>query len=211
MLLALLLVFFLAYLLGSIPFGIIIVRLLKGIDIRDYGSRNPGATNVYRVAGFKIAVIVLLLDSLKGALAVMSAMPLFSIFEVSLPPLWLPLTAGLFAVVGHMWTLFAGFKGGKGVGTGLGIFLALNPVSTLISLGIWILTVSISKYVSLGSVLAALTLFVLTLFQFFSQKIDGYLLGMTSIIVFLVILSHRPNIYRLIHGQENKIGQRIAT
>lgn len=201
-----------SYLLGSIPTSIIAARWLKGIDIREHGSRNAGATNVFRVLGPGAGIVVLLIDMLKGFVPVMWLAQIGSA-GVSWPFESLQIIAGLSAVFGHIWTVFAGFKGGKGVGTGAGMLLGLMPLQVGICLLIFAITVAVSRYVSLGSILAAVTFGVVVLVQRFvlNQEISMVLMFLSIFIPALIIFTHRANIGRLIRGQENKIGQKKAS
>lgn len=188
-----LLVVLVGYLLGSISFGIIVTRIVKGVDIRDFGSGNTGMTNVLRIIGKGPAAVVLLGDVLKGVASVVAGQYLGGSEHA--------VAGGLAAMAGHNYPLYFGFKGGKGVATGFGIILALIPDITIICLLTFLLTVLISRYVSLGSILAALCLPVLTI----------YLHKELSIILFTIVASvfviyrHRSNIVRLYQGRENKI------
>lgn len=208
----------LSYLIGSIPNSIIISKAVSGIDIRKHGSGNAGGTNVLRVLGWKYGLIVIFLDALKGAIAVVLIARLFYgplPFE-NVSPFddftLIQIIAGMSAVIGHIWTVFAGFKGGKGIATALGMLLTLITVDMLIAVGVFTLVVLISRYVSLGSIIAAIsvpaTLFIRE--NLFHVDIPGYstlfpfILGITA----LVIFTHRKNLIRLLHGNENKISFR---
>ncbi|QOJ28189.1 MAG: glycerol-3-phosphate 1-O-acyltransferase PlsY [Ignavibacteriales bacterium] len=213
--LLLLVIVILSYLVGSIPTGIIISRLVKGIDIREHGSGNMGGTNVFRVLGWKFGLLVLLIDALKGVIAV--------VFIARLPMEVFPFTnatpfddftlvqliAGSAAMLGHVFTVFAGFKGGKGVATGLGILAAVTTVDLLIGIGLFIIIVSIWRYVSLGSMIGALSIPVTLIIRenLFDAHIEGYwtLLPFLIVISLFVVFTHRKNISRLISGTENKI------
>ncbi|MFH0919997.1 MAG: glycerol-3-phosphate 1-O-acyltransferase PlsY [Fibrobacterota bacterium] len=194
--------YILAYLAGSIPTSIITCRVLKGIDIREHGSGNAGATNVYRVMGFKVALFVLVIDALKGVFGVL--LPGLVLGEV---PVAFKIGGGLFAIVGHIWTLFAGFKGGKGVGPALGVFLALMPVPALSALACWIVVVAMTRIVSVASMVAGLFLFIVSL----SCHVTGrFAIGRPEVafsacIAVLLIITHRKNIVRLMQGKENKL------
>jgi glycerol-3-phosphate acyltransferase PlsY len=194
-----------AYIIGSIPTAIIAGRLLKQIDIREHGSGNAGATNVFRVLGWKPGLTVLLIDMLKGFIVVFYLSTLVS------PTGWdealVQVTGGLVAILGHIFTLFAGFRGGKGVGTAAGVFLGLEPVLVFISLLVFIVVVWITRYVSLGSLIAACTLPLLLLVKLFLFKIpvSPYILYISIILLVTIIVTHRSNIKRLVNGQENKL------
>jgi glycerol-3-phosphate acyltransferase PlsY len=208
----------LSYLVGSIPNSIIISKAVSGIDIRNHGSGNAGGTNVMRVLGWKYGLLVIILDALKGAIAVVLISRLFYgplPFE-NISPFddftLVQIIAGISAVIGHVWTVFAGFKGGKGIATALGMLLTLITIDMLIAVGIFTLVVLISRYVSLGSIIAALsvpaTLFIRE--NLFHVDIPGYstlfpfIIGVTA----LVIFTHRKNLVRIFNGNENKISFR---
>jgi len=182
-----------AYLLGSIPTGLLLARFVGGVDIRTAGSGNIGATNVYRTLGRTVGVMTLAGDCLKGLVPVLVAARL----GCSEP--WLA-AIGLAAFLGHVFTIFLKFKGGKGVATALGVFLGMAPLAVLIVLGIFIIVVWATRYISLGSVLAAATM-----------PIAVWLTGapplrcaMTAVIALIVIAKHHENIRRLLAGTENK-------
>jgi len=211
----------LSYLVGSIPNSIIISKAVSGIDIRNHGSGNAGGTNVMRVLGWKYGVVVIILDALKGAVAVVIISRLFYgplPFE-NVSPFddftLVQIIAGMSAVIGHVWTVFAGFKGGKGIATALGMLLTLITVDMLIAVGIFTLVVLISKYVSLGSIIAAIsvpaTLFIRE--NLFHVDIPGYstLLPFIIAVTALVIFTHRKNLVRILNGSENKISFRKKT
>ena len=182
-----------AYLLGSIPTGLLLARIVGGVDIRTAGSGNIGATNVYRTLGRKVGVMTLIGDCLKGLLPVMIA------GQLHLAESWL-LAVGLAAFLGHVFTIFLKFKGGKGVATALGVFLGVAPLAVLIVLGIFILVVLVTRYISLGSILAAATMpLAVWLLGASQQKC-----AMTAVIAFIVIVKHHENIRRLLAGAESK-------
>jgi acyl phosphate:glycerol-3-phosphate acyltransferase len=205
----------LSYLVGSIPTSIIVSRLAKGIDIREHGSGNAGGTNVMRVLGWKHGLLVILLDALKGVLAVIVIARLHygSIpFENATPFddfTLVQIIAGISAVIGHIWTVFAGFKGGKGIATALGMLLMIVTVDMLVAIGVFIIVVSISKYVSLGSILGAIAVPVTLIIRenIFNVNIPSYntLLPFVIALVMLVIFTHRKNVIRLINGNESKV------
>ena len=208
----------LSYLIGSVPNSIIISKLVRGIDIREHGSGNAGGTNVMRVLGWKYGLLVIFLDALKGAIAVVIISRLFYgplPFE-NVSPFddftLVQIIAGMSAVIGHIWTVFAGFKGGKGIATALGMLLTLITIDMLIAVGIFALVVLISRYVSLASIIAAIsvpsTLFIRE--NLFHVDIPGYstLLPFIIGVSVLVIFTHRKNLARLINGSENKISLR---
>lgn len=211
----------LSYLIGSIPNSILISRAVSGIDIRKHGSGNAGGTNVMRVLGWKYGLVVIFLDALKGAIAVVIISRLFYgplPFE-NISPFddftLVQIIAGMSAVIGHIWTVFAEFKGGKGIATALGMLLTLITIDMLIAVGIFTLVVLISRYVSLGSIIAAIsvpsTLFIRE--NLFHVDIPGYstlfpfIIGVTV----LVIFTHRKNLVRIFNGNESKISFRKKT
>lgn len=201
--LSLCLIIVLSYLAGSIPTSIIVSKVLRGIDIRDYGSGNPGATNVYRVLGCKPALFVILVDAGKGVLATI----VISKIAIDHPLMGYSLTqivAGVSVILGHVWTIFAGFKGGKGVGTALGAMLGIAPSAALLCLAIWLIIVFTTRIVSVGSLTAAVLFPIIIFSQKAVLKSDISLpLQIFSLAVaLLVIITHRSNIKRLIQGRE---------
>lgn len=213
--LALAAILLLSYLIGSIPFGVIVAKS-KGIDIKAHGSGNTGGTNVFRTLGPKYGLSVILLDALKGVIAVVFVSQLYYIDPVALnnqTPFQditiIRIMAGIFAIIGHIWSVFASFKGGKGVATAIGMMLSITTVDMLVALGIFIIVVGVFKYVSLGSIMAAITV-PLTLFirqNIFHAEVQGYgtLLPFVAAVAILLIYMHRSNIQRLLKGNENKI------
>ncbi|WP_321367724.1 glycerol-3-phosphate 1-O-acyltransferase PlsY [uncultured Desulfuromusa sp.] len=183
-----------AYLIGAIPTGVILTRLVGGKDIRSTGSGNIGATNVYRVAGRKLGIITLVGDCLKGIIPLLIAQQGFDLTEQGIA------LVALAAFIGHCYPIYLGFKGGKGVATALGIFLILSPLSVLCVLLVFILILGIWRYISLASISAAATIPLPVLF--FERSFP--LFATTLVIVGIVIWRHRANIERLRHGTENK-------
>ncbi len=186
--------FLLGYIFGSVPSGLWLVQAFHGIDIRKYGSGNIGTTNVFRTVGKKTAAVVLLCDMLKGV----AALALISQFTAD--PYSIAVTA-LGALLGHTYSLFLGFRGGKGVATGLGLFLYMLPWGAAAGLVIWILIVLATRYVSLGSVIAAVV-----------AAATGWYLGYPvpyavfgTLACLFVIIRHKDNIRRLLDGTESKI------
>ena len=193
-----------AYLIGSIPTAFWVGKYFHGIDIREHGSKNAGATNTFRVLGKKSGWFVLMVDILKGVAA--ATLPYwfqsqFIGFKDEL--LIMQLSASFSAVFGHVFPIFAGFRGGKGVATSLGIVIGLNPLAAAICLGVFLVVFVISKYVSLGAITAA---FVFPFVSYFIIKNDIRIMIIFSIVLsFLVIIAHRKNISRLLKGEENKM------
>lgn len=194
----------LAYLIGSIPTALIAGYIIGGIDIRTTGSKNAGATNVYRVFGTKPYVAVLVIDIAKGyaATAWISAFITPQIFD----SLQASILCGLAAVFGHIFTIFGGFRGGKGVATAAGMMLAIIPVPVAVAAGVYLLVLSITHYVSLGSIGAAISLpVVLIAGKFFG--VSGYRMEIYVIAILLavlILLTHRNNIRKLRRGEETK-------
>jgi glycerol-3-phosphate acyltransferase PlsY len=187
-----------SYLLGAIPTSYLAGRLFKGIDLREHGSKNLGATNVYRIMGWRYAIPVGIVDVAKGAVPVLIIGPAVSVLG------WFPLACGVMAVVGHVFSVFVGFKGGKGVATSAGVVLGLAPMAVGICLGLWALIVWMSGYVSLGSVIATgvFPLLVWLLYPARRGSIWLYVL-LAAVIVWM----HRSNIRRLMAGTENRFGR----
>jgi glycerol-3-phosphate acyltransferase PlsY len=194
----------LGYLIGSIPTAVWLGKRIHGIDIREHGSKNAGATNTFRVFGKKLGWVVLIIDVLKGILA--SSLPLFfSQYYMGYKDeeLILQLTTSFAAVFGHVFPIFAEFKGGKGVATSLGIVIGINPISAGICLIIFLLVFLFSRFVSLGAICASI------LFPLVSYYIVGddtrIMIIFTIVLSSLVIVAHRNNISRLLKGEENKM------
>ena len=181
-----------AYLIGSIPTGLLLGKAF-GVDIRTTGSGNIGATNVYRTLGRKVGVMTLVGDCLKGLIPVVAAQ------QMGLPDLGIALV-GLAAFLGHVYTVFLGFKGGKGVATALGVFLGLSPLAVLVTLAIFVLVLVKWRYVSLGSIVAAVAMPVIV--AVLDRRVS--MIAVTAVISSLVIHKHRENIRRLQAGTESK-------
>jgi glycerol-3-phosphate acyltransferase PlsY len=201
----------LAYLLGSIPFGYLLVRTFRKEDIRATGSGNIGATNVARSGAKGLAIATLILDLGKGSLAVIAAFLLarHSGLLDSAQAFDLAMAAAVAAVVGHVFPVWLGFRGGKGVATALGVFLALNPLLALSILIVFAAVFALTRYVSLSSIIAAASVPLIALVVGHNQSIivrSGYIF-----IALLVILKHHENIRRLLAGKESKFGTRKVT
>lgn len=190
-----------SYFVGSIPIGFLIAKT-KGIDIRTIGSGNIGATNVGRALGKKWQFIVLVLDALKGYLSVYAAFYLVN--DKSTYALIAPLLAGICAILGHNWTIFLKFKGGKGVSTTAGVITALSPLAFLSGLAAYLITTKITKYVSLGSMFGSISITV-AIFLLPSEIDSIYLKVFGILISVLVLFRHKENIKRLLKGEESKI------
>jgi glycerol-3-phosphate acyltransferase PlsY len=192
----------LAYLLGSIPSSVWIGKFFYDVDVREYGSGNAGFTNTVRVLGIKAGLPVFIIDVLKG----WAAVNLLRLFDLYVPGTTafvnMQLILGAFAVLGHIFPVLAGFRGGKGVATLLGLVLAIAPLPTLVCMGIFLVTLLLTQYVSLSSIVAGLAFPVLLIFVF---KTSVSSLIMFSIIVsVLLLLTHQKNIERLLRREENK-------
>jgi len=195
----------LAYLLGSIPFGYLIVRLRSGADIRESGSGGTGATNVSRKAGKAAGVVTLLLDALKGFVAVFLARWITGDAGTS----WVVAAAAVLAIVGHCFPVWLGFRGGKGVATGLGVFAAIVPWAVLAAFAVFIVIVWRTRYVSLGSITAAafIPLWVLLMHLRIEPVSDfGPIMTALCAVSAVIIFKHSENIKRLMAGEENKFG-----
>jgi len=205
--------------LGAIPSAIWIAKLAKGknFDIRDYGSKNAGLTNTFRVLGWKPALPVVFMDLLKGFFGPFIAIKMCEA-QVAAGGQdfsdWLPVVAGLLVILGHSYTCFAGFRGGKGVLAALGVFLCLCPVTALTAFGVWIILTFTTKYVSVGSIGACAMLVVLSVMGYCGAPYPVYdkftlpLAIVTSLIGIFIIVKHRGNIKRLMNGTENGFGSK---
>ena len=194
-----------AYLLGSIPSAVWYGQGFFGIDIREHGSGNAGATNTFRVLGKRAGTIVMLMDVFKGyTAAILSTLLWYADVITTGEILTFKIIFGLVAVVGHLYPVFASFKGGKGVATLLGMMLATHPEMAAVCIGVFLLVVIASQYVSLGSILAALAFPVLLLLQIFGQKENPVLIVFGFIVFILVVFTHQKNISRLLRGEENR-------
>lgn len=188
------------YLLGSINFAIIICKRMAGFDIRERGSKNAGTTNVLRTVGKSAAAMTLICDILKGVVAVLLAMLAAHIWDDA-DPESLKYLAGLMAIIGHTFPIYYGFRGGKGVATSLGVLLIVNPEIGLICLVFALVIIIATRWVSLGSIMAATLFPILTIFM-----ADSFCAKVISIIMaLLVIFNHRTNLKRLKDGTESKI------
>lgn len=195
----------LAYLLGSIPTAVWIGRSMYGIDVREHGSKNAGATNTFRVLGKKPGIMVLSIDILKGFVAASLALFLKNLLldQSNEHLIHLQIVGAIAAVIGHVFPVFAGFDGGKGVATSLGVIIGIHPAAAGICLLLFLIIFISSQFVSLGAISAAIAFPLVLIFIF---KIESTWLMVFSIILsFAVILAHRKNIKRLLTGSENKM------
>ena len=189
----------LAYLIGATPTSYLVGKLVKGIDLREHGSNNLGATNVYRVLGWKYAIPVGVTDVLKGAVPVVILGPW------SNGPAWFTVALGLAAVLGHMFSPYVRFRGGKGVATAAGMFLGLAPLAIVISVAIWAVTLWLSGYVSVASLTVAV-LFPVWVRITVPEQPYTFWAGM--VLALLIVYSHRANIHRLRAGTEHRFQTR---
>jgi len=222
MLVTLVIIALLSYLLGSLPFGYLVARA-HGVNIFEVGSKNPGATNVRRVLGRRPGNLVFALDALKGAIAVALPLAYFALRHLSSLAMTTDqagrvigavdvrevaqVTALIFALLGHSFSCFTKFRGGKGVATGAGGFAVLFWQGMIIGLAVWMITAILSRFVSLASILAAMSLPA----SAYLLHRSGTLVSASSLVALIVVLRHRSNLARIAAGTENKIGQKPAT
>ncbi|TDJ00342.1 MAG: glycerol-3-phosphate 1-O-acyltransferase [Caldithrix sp.] len=202
---SLVLIILFAYLVGSFPTSIVVGRMTRRIDIREHGSKNAGGTNAFRVLGWKAGLFVAVVDILKGVLATLLVAKI-RVDSLTLNYELVQIIAGTSAVIGHVWTVLAKFKGGKGVATGAGMIVALFPWASLICFIIFAALVLITRYVSLGSIIAtsSLPFILLTFDRIFGKSVSNSLLTLSILISGLILFTHRSNIRRLFNGTENR-------
>ncbi len=188
------------YLLGSLPFGLILGKLSKGVDVRDYGSGSTGMTNVMRTAGAPAAALTLILDMCKAVVAVLIARWLFDAPGAEA-------LAALAALAGHNWPVFVGFRGGKGTAAGWGALIILSPISGLVATLVGVPTVALTRYVSLGSILGTLSGVITLIILIALGRAPLEYLSFGVVGACIVVGLHKPNILRLIRGEERKIGK----
>lgn len=191
-----------AYLLGSIPSAVWIGKAFYGVDVREHGSGNAGTTNVLRVLGAKAAIPVFAVDSIKGLLAVLGAYLIPGGDRSAESFCVLKIAYGLLAVVGHMYPVFAGFRGGKGVATTLGIAIAIQPLGALVALGVFAAAFAATRYVSLSSLCAGLSFPLASVFLLHGQTLSVRIFA--GFVCLLLFYTHRKNIQRLVRGVEPK-------
>ncbi len=194
-----------AYLLGSIPFGYILVSVFRRQDIRSFGSGNIGATNVIRSGAKGLGVVTFLLDVLKGCAAVWLGARIASVIAPGMAPRNAEALGALFAVLGHMFPVWLRFRGGKGVATGFGVFLVAAPWAALSAIGVFSVVLAISRYVALGSILGAACFPVFAWFLVSGSR-PAFFLAVQIVVAVLIIVKHHSNIRRLLEGKEDKIG-----
>lgn len=200
-----------SYLLGSIPFGYLLVRIFRGEDVRQTGSGNIGATNVARTGSKRLAIATLLLDALKGYVAVAHALHFAHHHAAEVPPsephyvYTLAALAGFCAIVGHMFPVWLRFKGGKGVATAVGAFLGIAPSGVPVALVLFVMIVALTRYVSLGSIVGA-AVFPFAAWWLSPDTRSASVMSLISASSLLVILRHKDNVRRLLSGNENRFG-----
>ena len=187
------------YILGSVPFGYIVGKLFKKVDIRELGSGNIGATNAFRILGPSLASLVIIGDVGKGILSI------YLVKYLNIDSSLILAIAGIAVICGHDWSLFIGFKGGKGIATTFGVVFAINPTISILALVVWGVVLVISKYSSLASICAMISIFVFTIL--FKQPYEY--IGFSAIILVLGIFNHKENIKRLRSKKESKFGEKI--
>lgn len=190
-----------AYLIGSIPTAYIFGRLLKGIDIRQFGSGNIGATNTFRIIGRVPGLIVLAIDILKGFICVSYIADLFLYISPAARPELYKVVVGMAVIAGHNWTLFLKFKGGKGVATSAGVVIALIPKIFWLGFSVWMIIIALTGYVSLASIITSISIPIFTLIFGESTEIVVFM----SLLCLAIVYKHRSNIQRLKSGQEKRI------
>jgi glycerol-3-phosphate acyltransferase PlsY len=187
------------YLLGSIPFGYIVGKVFKKVDIREFGSGNIGATNVLRILGPSLASFSVIGDIGKGILSI------YLVRFFNIDNLLIFTIAGLAVICGHDWSLFLGFKGGKGIATTLGVVLALNPIIAILAVIVWVIVIILTRYASLSSIFAVISILVFTILL---KQPYEYIM-FSTIVMILGIFKHKDNIERLKSKKERKIGEKI--
>lgn len=204
-----------SYLIGSIPFGYILVKGVKGIDIREHGSKNIGATNIWRVAGKPFGIAAFVFDLLKGFIPVLAAYKMYGDPVQTAGANMMPgksslaMICGIAAILGHIFPLFLRFRGGKAAATTCGVFLFLSPHALAIAVAVWALTVFISRFVSLGTILASISLVVAVILADKDPLGKNVCLTIFAVVISIaIIILHRSNIKRIINGTENRIKNR---
>ncbi len=190
---------FAAFIIGSIPNGYLLGMLFRKIDVREHGSGNVGATNVFRVLGWKLGLSALVLDILKGLIVVTATRSYFP------ENTYLILGCGILAILGHIFSIFLKFKGGKGVATSAGVFIALTPWASAIALVGFILTLLLTKYVSAGSIIASIALVTAQLIIYLNRAVAVEYLIISIVVAAFIIIKHVSNIKRIINGTENRL------
>jgi glycerol-3-phosphate acyltransferase PlsY len=195
-----------AYILGSIPFGLIVCRLAGIKDIRNFGSGNIGATNIWRAAGFKIAVFVFIGDIGKGVLAIIFAQKFAAIMPLGMSTELFYVICAVACVLGAVYSIFIKFKGGKGVNAALGVLVTLLPLEIFIAFILFLLSVVIFRYISLGSIVAAFSLLITIAIEIFifGKPVSLVYFYLCLILVIMIVITHRSNIKRILNGTESR-------
>ena len=199
-----------SYLIGSVPFGLVLIKTVKGIDIREHGSKNVGATNAWRVAGKPFGIAAFVLDMLKGFIPVLVVSKVYDSIahanDFALSKNSLTIVCGIAAILGHIFPVYLKFKGGKAASTSCGVFLFLAPQALAIAVVVWVITTFISRFVSLGTMLASIAFAVSVVSTAESPFNKGICLSIFSIVMCIsIIILHKSNIKRIIEGTENRI------
>lgn len=192
----------LAYILGSVPSAVWLGKAFYGVDVREHGSNNAGATNTFRVLGVKAGTVVLLIDIFKGATAANLAWFIPETELGDFPFIGYQIVFGLLAVIGHIFPVFAKFKGGKGIATLLGMVLAMHWALALTCLGLFVVVLLLTRYVSLSSMISTMSFPIFAVYLYHEN--EPLLVGFGIAMAFLVVFTHRRNILKLLHGEENK-------
>ncbi len=204
---SLIIVILTGYILGSLPFSFWLGRL-KGVDLRNIGSGNIGATNLARALGARWGLLAFLLDMGKGFIAVFLAGYISTFFTDNIVSVTLlQIIGGIASIIGHNWSIWLKFKGGKGVATSAGVFFGLAPIPLLLALAMWLVVFALFRYVSLASIISSISL---PLYMWY-KKVDSSIIIFGCIVCILIIIRHRPNIIRLIKGKENRFSNRPKT
>lgn len=203
-----------SYLIGSIPFGYILVKIARGVDIREHGSKNVGATNVWRVAGKPFGIAVFIFDLLKGFIPTLLVYRIMSdsfihVFgsSVEFNRSIMTIICGIAVILGHIFPIYLRFKGGKAAATSCGVFLLLAPQALAVAVAVWMVTVFVSRFVSLGTMVGA-TALVVTIITIDEQPFGNgiFLTGFSILMCIIILIRHISNIKRLVNGTENRIG-----
>ena len=198
-----------SYLLGAVPFGFVLARVLRGVDLREVGSGNIGATNAMRVLGKPWGVVAFLLDFAKGAVPASVLAP--SALGAETGATWIAVACGAAAVCGHVWPVYLGFKGGKAVATGMGAILVIDPVVAIGAALLWVLVLKLTRYVSLASIAMGIGFPAVATWRAWRGAVGAELILGTSALAVLILVRHRSNIARLFAGTETRAGARIAS
>ncbi len=194
----------LAFLIGSLPFSFWVAEFFRGVDIRTLGSKNAGATNVFRTQGKRLGFLALFLDAAKGAVVIWGIYPLVA-SQGLLDPFLFRILLGLSAIFGHSWTPFLGFKGGKGVATSAGVFFALLPAPFGVALAVFLIVFLNFRIISLSSLIAVFVFPPAVWFFYRHESFSVYAVGISALVTLFIFYTHRANIKRLMRGEEKKL------